>query len=217
LHRQLPLELALVEATLNEGSAASNEPQPEQTPATRPEPLNKTVRESPPPARSEGTQPTPKPAAPPRVEGPEEASSPSAPAPEASSSEATADSGGPAPKDWLKDNWGRVLGAIRPRSRSVEALLKSCELAALKDDVVTLGFYHEFHKERVSEEKNRTVVEEALSELVGRPLRVRCALITGDREEKEEQSEAKRRSQLLESPMVKEAIKNHGARVVDVH
>jgi DNA polymerase-3 subunit gamma/tau len=217
LHSQLPLELALVEATLNEGPAAPSDPQAAQTPATRPEPANTAVPENHPPARTQSAAHRAKAPTAPQAEAPPEASAPPAPAPEATASEATAKVSGQTSVEWLKDNWSRVLGAIRPRSRSVEALLKECEPAAIADKVVTLSFYHEFHKERVSEEKNRTVVEAALSELVGQPLRVKCALAAGDRKEKEEQNEAERRNQLLNTPLVKEAVEKYGGRVVDVH
>jgi len=210
LHSQLPLELALVEATLDVVPAVPHEPQAEQTPATRPQPPTKVVSQNPEPMRSESEPPAPR-----RAEKAEQ--TPAPPAPDPPEPQATASVGGEASVQWLKDNWSRVLGAIRPRSRAVEALLKSCEPAAITDRVVTLGFYYEFHKERISEEKSRTVVEQALSELVGRPLRVKCALIGGDRKEKEELSEAKRRSELLNTPLVKEAREKYGGRVVDVH
>ena len=217
LHSQLPLELALVEATLNEGHAALDEPQAEQTPAARPQSTKEVVSENPPPARSESATPTPTPPAPPQAQRAEETSASPEPTADPAEPKATASGSSEPSVEWLKDNWSRVLGAIRPRSRSVEALLKSCEPAAIIDRVVTLGFYYEFHKERISEEKSRTVVEEALSELLGRPLRVKCALIGGDRKEKEEQSEAKRRNELLNTPLVKEAREKYGGRVVDVH
>ncbi|MBM4431494.1 MAG: hypothetical protein FJ026_14290 [Chloroflexi bacterium] len=119
-------------------------------------------------------------------------------------------------QSWLEENWGRLLQAVRVRNRVVEALLKSCEPMSVQGDLVTLGFYHSFHRERVDENKHRMVVEEALTEIGGRPLRVRCALCPGDRQQKEQDTEAKRREKLLESPVVSEAIRLYGAKVKDV-
>ncbi|MBC7262274.1 MAG: hypothetical protein H5T63_09695, partial [Chloroflexi bacterium] len=117
---------------------------------------------------------------------------------------------------WLQENWGRLLQATRPRNRVVEALLKSCEPVVVEEDLVTLGFYHSFHKERMAEDKHRTVVEEALAELTGRSYRVKCVLYEGDRKEREQQNETDRREKLLENPVVSEAIKRYGAKVVDI-
>jgi DNA polymerase-3 subunit gamma/tau len=217
LHSQLPLELALVEATLDSNSTSSNEPQATQKPASRPEPRKAAVSEKGPPPYTAKAPPKPKP----RPDNPQpaytrrEGPNPAQPEAEASQPEA-ASQGGEVSVDWLKANWARVLAAVRPHNRSVEALLKACEATDITGDVVTLGFYYAFHKERVSEEANRKVVEEALSALAGRALRVKCVLAAGDRKQKEEQSKAQRRIELLKQPMVEEGAKL-GGRVVDVH
>ena len=116
---------------------------------------------------------------------------------------------------WLQDSWGELLQAIRPRNRMVEALLKSCEPLSVKDGVVMLGFYHSFHRDKVNEDQHRATVEEALRQLSGQPLRVRCNLIEGDREQKEQERESDRRAKLIDNPVVQTAITRFGARVVD--
>jgi hypothetical protein len=98
----------------------------------------------------------------------------------------------------------------------VEALLKSCEPTEVRDGSVTLGFYHSFHKERMDDEKNRSVVEEALAAIAGRAYRVKSALYAGDSRAKEQETEAVRRERLLANPVVNEAISRYGAKVVDV-
>ena len=117
---------------------------------------------------------------------------------------------------WLKHKWGELMRTIRPRNRAVEALLKSCEPISVKGDCATLGFYHGFHRERTNEEKSRRVVEDALAELAGRPLRLKCVMLEGDRKQKEQDSEAKRREELLGNPVVREAIERYGAKVIDI-
>ena len=116
---------------------------------------------------------------------------------------------------WLQENWGELSQAIRPHNRMVEALLKSCEPVSIQDEVVMLGFYHSFHRDKVNEDHHRAAVEEGLRELSGQPLRVRCSLIGGDRAQKEQQREASHREELINGPVVQEAIKKLGARVVD--
>lgn len=222
VHGQLPLEMALVEATLLDNVAVTR------------------AEWSPTAGR---TQSTPTPVSAPDVHGPPSRDEQSVIAPDVNKSEprlpqaeivvpTLTDSVPPAPETpqasttqmvpqelsvaWLQENWGRLLQTVRPHSRSVEALLKSCEPASVQDDVVTLGFYHAFHKERMDEEKNRVEVEKALIELAGKPYRVKCVLAAGDRQNKEQESETNRREKLLDNPMVNEAITRYGAKVIDV-
>jgi DNA polymerase-3 subunit gamma/tau len=117
---------------------------------------------------------------------------------------------------WLKDNWGQMLRAVRPRNRQVEAFLKDSEPLSVEENVVTLGFYYDLHRERVNQDKNRKVVEEALAEVAGGSYRVRCILYQGNRQEREKQATADRHEELLRNPVVREAIAEFGAKVVDV-
>ena len=228
VHGQLPLELALVEATLLDSQDAAQSAPAVGTRLAQPVLASHTVSaqgtcvpSAAPAPRSAGQQPAAR--AEPRSE----------PAPPL---EPSADLAGPTPPGsgppptvavrsvdaqeltlaWLQQNWGQLLQAVRPRSRSVEAVLKSCEAVSVQGDVVTLGFYHSFHKERMEEEKNRLVVEQALAEIARRPYRVRCKLVEGDRGAREQKTEASRREKLLDNPVVSEAITRYGAKVVDV-
>ena len=80
----------------------------------------------------------------------------------------------------LKAAWGRVLAEVRPHSRQVEAVLRgSCEPLSIEDGVVTIGFYHQFHKGQVEETRNRELVQEAVSRVLGAPHRIRCVLMQG--------------------------------------
>jgi DNA polymerase-3 subunit gamma/tau len=72
--------------------------------------------------------------------------------------------------------WPQVLAGVRDVSRSVEAFLKACAPRAVLDDTVVLGFYYPFHKESVENPKNKIVVEDVLSKVLGQRLRIRCAL-----------------------------------------
>jgi len=72
--------------------------------------------------------------------------------------------------------WPQVLAGVRDASRSVEAFLKACEPKAVLDDAVVLGFYYSFHKESVENLKNKAIVEDVLSRVLGQRLRIRCAL-----------------------------------------
>nr|MBC7244650.1 DNA polymerase III subunit gamma/tau [Chloroflexota bacterium] len=214
LHGQLPLELAFVEAaSLDERATASGEkgaPMLREQPARSPAPKPATEEKESIAVAESIAQSTVAPISSAVTESAEEAVEP----PPAPSAEETTASG--ITLAWLQENWGRLLQATKPRNRMVEALLKSCEPICVEEDLVTLGFYHSFHKERVAEDKHRVVVEEALAELTGRFYRVKCVLYEGDRKGREQQNEVERREKLLENPVVSEAIKRYGARVVDI-
>ncbi len=214
IHGQLPLELAFVEAALwnegamppqqKEGRVALAEPMPSDRACSATEEKKAGA-----PTEAVTPAPTPTPFVAPKESSVEET-------PEAASISAESAVAGGITLAWLRENWGRLLQATRPRNRVVEALLKSCEPVAVEGDLVTLGFYHSFHKERMAEDKHRTVVEESLAELAGRSCRVKCVLYEGDRKGREQQNEADRREKLLENPVVSEAIKRYGAKVVDI-
>lgn len=213
IHGQLPLELAFVEAALWDEETMPL-PEKEQRVLPAKPALSDTVRSA--EEKKIGVPAeavTPTPTAPPSV-APKESSVEETPEPTPISAESVVAGG--ITLAWLQENWGRLLQATRPRNRVVEALLKSCEPVAVEGDLVTLGFYHSFHKERMAEDKHRTVVEESLAELAGRSCRVKCVLYEGDRKGREQQNEADRREKLLENPVVSEAIKRYGAKVVDI-
>ena len=108
----------------------------------------------------------------------------------------------------LKEQWTRVLAMLRPRNRSMEALLRDGEPVAVEGNVVTLGFYYTFHKERVEEEKHRVLVEEVLSRFLGTPVRVKCVIIPKQR------GRVKSSALQVSDPVVKAAVDKYGARVV---
>jgi DNA polymerase-3 subunit gamma/tau len=228
VHGQLPLELALVEATLLDSQDAAQSPPAASTHPAQPALASHTVSVqgtgAPPAApapRSAVQQPSaraePRSEPAPPLEPPADLAAPTPPssAPPPAAAARTVDAQ-ELTLAWLQQNWGQLLQAVRPGSRSVEALLKSCEPVSVQGDVVTLGFYHSFHKERMDEEKNRLVVEQALAEIARRPYRVRCKLVEGDRGAREQKTEASRREKLLDNPVVSEAITRYGAKVVDV-
>ena len=207
IHGQLPLELALVEAVLTaDHEEQLVEPAPRANPSRREFRVPVPDEQSAPPLRTvDATQDSP---------STEPTNSVAADSPQPAVQQPEIE--GDLSLSWLQVNWGRLLQGVRTRSRPVEALLKSCEPLAVDDDVVVLGFYHAFHKDRVSEEKSRRVVEDALQELRGRHHRIQCRLFEGNATEREQQTESNRRDRLLDNPMVSEALKRYGARIIDV-
>lgn len=166
----IPLELACVEACL--GAEGAEKAQAAAPAAVAPMPA--------PAAASPPSKPAPAPVSRPAEAIPAARASVKAeppPAPKAVEPTAPETKLDPAA---LKAAWGRVLAEVRPHSRQVEAVLRgSCEPLAIEDGVVTIGFYHQFHKGQVEETRNRELVQDAISRVLGAPHRIRCVLVQG--------------------------------------
>jgi DNA polymerase-3 subunit gamma/tau len=158
---QLPLELAFIECVAERQVPPPPEPQAERRPA-----LGEPSAEPAPPSAEEvegpaqRSRPTEKPA-PPSLE-------PSRPTPGPSAA-------GRISLAAVQGKWDKVRAALKDQKHySVEALLNSGQLLGVEGDVVVLGFEHLFHRDKMGAEGNRQAVEQALSEVMGAPLSVRC-------------------------------------------
>ena len=123
---------------------------------------------------------------------------------------------------WFQDRWESVLDGVRGRNRSVVALLnKSCEPVDVRDNVLTVGFYHDFHLQKMEQPRNLQVLQEVLGQVAGRPMGVKCVPFDGDRQQRAQQREAQSQRQEEENavasdPIVEEAVNKYGARVTSV-
>ena len=114
----------------------------------------------------------------------------------------------------VNEKWPLVLQAVRPLSRSVEAILRDCEPMRTEGEVIVLGFSYDFHKKRMENSEHKSFIEETLSELLGRPCIVRFELL--NKEEPDPQPTGSLQPQILEDPLVQEAVGHLGAQVVAV-
>lgn len=76
----------------------------------------------------------------------------------------------------IASDWGKVLMAVKPVNHSVEAFLRAARPKSISGNVVTLEVYYPFHKDRLEEQKNRKLVEDSLSQIVGAPVVLECVL-----------------------------------------
>jgi hypothetical protein len=95
-------------------------------------------------------------------------------------------------------------------NRAVQALLRSARPIGGEDGTVVLGFPYPFHRERIEDQKNRVIVEDAISRVFGQRVRIRCALISRDSVPTSDPFQA-----AMDDPLVKAAIAM-GARVRSV-
>lgn len=217
---QLPLEMAFVEAML-----------PPQVPARPDSPSGSEARTA---SRSPSSEkPSRRAPSRPASERTESGSStPSTPSPqprddkirESAPAYTDAGSDGGLTLRMVQDRWSEVLNVLRPRDLSLEALMRSCEPVGVEQDEIVLGFSHKFHRSKVEEDDKKRALEDVLSELFGRPLRVRCLLADSRQAASEQQpsgeegdkvEKARSREELIaEDPVVRTAVEDLGAQIV---
>jgi len=80
----------------------------------------------------------------------------------------------------LRRRWGEVVKATKGMGSrgNLDALLRSaCEPVSVNDDTIVLGFYYEFHKEKIEDPKYRHMVEAKVKEIFGNPYKLRCVIV----------------------------------------
>jgi len=111
--------------------------------------------------------------------------------------------------DYIRNRWREFIKSLRGEGSSgnLDAFLRSaCDPVALEDDTLVLGFYYSFHKEKIEDAKYRYLVEKKLTEVFGRPYKIRCILVDYKREVP---SQAR-----TQNPVIKAALEM-GARIRD--
>lgn len=76
----------------------------------------------------------------------------------------------------LQNKWDQLLAVVKPMNHSVVALLKACRPQAVRGRKVTLAVFYPFHKERLSEDRNRRIVETGLAKVFGGQWQLNCIL-----------------------------------------
>ena len=80
----------------------------------------------------------------------------------------------------IRDKWGLFIASLAGEGQSgnLDAFMRSaCDPVAVEGDVLVLGFYYSFHKEKIEDRQYRQVVERKLKEVFGKPFRIRCILL----------------------------------------
>ncbi|HEY8446447.1 MAG TPA: DNA polymerase III subunit gamma/tau [Thermomicrobiales bacterium] len=189
-YQHLPLEVALVEATLRGTTRASAAPAgtrqatsaPAAEPAMPPPPTAETERRPAGPSlrdRVRGSAPSvqasapaPAPAAMAQAATPRPAAAPPATpaAPATPSGEAVVT------VEQLAELWPRIRLEIKAINRRIEALLTSIDPHSVQGDQIILVSPYAFHRDRLNTDEVRAVVEDVISRVVRRRVRVCCVL-----------------------------------------
>jgi len=98
----------------------------------------------------------------------------SAPSAAASAPEATGGS-----LQAITQNWPKIRALVKKRKSNTEALLNSCKPMGIKEGVLLLGFQTELIKSKMETNDNLAIICQALAQVLGFDLQVRCILSTG--------------------------------------
>lgn len=168
---QLPMELALVEALLPmEGTVPEA---PSEVRGTRQEMIS---------VRSSASEPSPP--AEVSVLASSEPSRRTGEAPSANAAEVppakanvgeTAEGTSPVlTLDWVRGHWDAVILRMKSLDRQVQALLRDAYPVAVQGEVITLGCKWALHRDKLSQDDKRALVEQVLSTTLGSPCRIQC-------------------------------------------
>jgi DNA polymerase-3 subunit gamma/tau len=76
----------------------------------------------------------------------------------------------------LQLNWTRIIRES-PNGlgkTAAAALLRSARPVSVENDVLTVSFKHQYHKEKMENLENQKTVDKIASSFLGRPCKVRC-------------------------------------------
>ncbi len=99
--------------------------------------------------------------------------------PASATSPATGEHAGETELEKCCRRWKEVVAATKGMGSrgNLDALLRSaCEPVEVTGDTLVLGFYFDFHKEKIEDPKYRTMVEAKVLEVFGRPYKIRCVM-----------------------------------------
>lgn len=80
----------------------------------------------------------------------------------------------------IRNNWRKFTESLAGEgpSGNLDAFLRSaCDPVSIEGDILVLGFYYSFHKERIEDPQYREIVERKLKEVFGKSFKIRCILV----------------------------------------
>lgn len=76
----------------------------------------------------------------------------------------------------IQSKWPEVLAKVRSKSVPMDGILRATRLVGLDGRMVCIEASYQFHKEQLELVRNRTVLEGAMQEIFGQPLRLQITL-----------------------------------------
>jgi DNA polymerase-3 subunit gamma/tau len=79
-------------------------------------------------------------------------------------------------KDFNNEVWLKILDQMRGVNYTIEALLRASKPMDFDGQTLRLGVFYKFHKERLEEIRNLTVLEGVVAKVMAKPTKVKCVL-----------------------------------------
>jgi len=195
---QLPLELAFVEATLDDeaDSPLGDGGSPHSSTAVKPQVAAQSTESSHQSVARGNSE-----------RSPQQPQAPKKHAPVAESSRRLGGQEIAGNLEGLRDAWGEVVAAINRQNMHVAAVIRDCSVVAFEEDVVVLQAKYPFHKEKLESERAKRMVEDAVSDILGERCRVKCILSSALPAPGPDEDDL---GQLAEDPMIKAGLKLGG-------
>lgn len=76
----------------------------------------------------------------------------------------------------IVEKWGEILNGVKPKNNSLVALLRSTKLKELKGNLLVIEAFYKFHMDKLSEIKNRELLESVISGIIGVEIKVKFEL-----------------------------------------
>ena len=76
----------------------------------------------------------------------------------------------------ILSKWPRGLEAVKPVNHSLEALLRATEPAGFQDGFLMIKVFYQFHKDRLEEDRYRSLVEQIASKVLVAPIKIKFFL-----------------------------------------
>ncbi len=103
-------------------------------------------------------------------------------------------------------HWTSVLARLRKANKPIEALLRDAQPIAVEGTLITIGFFYELHKTRVEgDKKAMPQIERIFGEIFNSPIRIRCVVSPKKQKMRAAQDD----------PLIRAAL-NLGGKITDV-
>jgi len=113
------------------------------------------------------------------------------------------------------DCWEEILESTKKYNHSICAFLKACQPVSLDNNVLHLDFIYNFHRDKISEPKNRDIVEKCIKDVSGVQCRIQCNFnpqTIKKNESKKDKIEEKEKS---DDDLLNEALNIFGGEIIE--
>jgi DNA polymerase III subunit gamma/tau len=112
----------------------------------------------------------------------------------------------------IRNEWKNFINALRGEGSTgnLDAFMRSaCEALSIENNIITIGFYHQFHRDYINDPKYKFLVEKKLREVFDKPYKINCIII----ERKKEPKAPDKQEKEVQSSLAEIALKR-GAKII---